>query len=162
MKWRKMSKLESKYPNTFYRVSAKAIIMDDQDRILMVKEDSSHDLPGGGIDHGESFKQALKRELNEEVNFDQEIDFDYQILGVETAFKENKQAWLLQIICKVNFEEMPQFSVGKDADEIDFLSKQELAKLENPGAKIAYRWAFGDEKSTVKKKLIVGGGEKCD
>lgn len=54
-----------------YRVSVKAIIRDDQDRVFVAKE-YEHDwsLPGGGVDHGEEPLDALRRELKEELCID--------------------------------------------------------------------------------------------
>ena len=53
-----------------YRVSIKALIYNDAGQILVVKEDGRPlwDLPGGGMDYGETFESALKRELYEEGN----------------------------------------------------------------------------------------------
>ena len=54
-----------------YRVSIKALIYNDAGQILVVKEDGRPlwDLPGGGMDYGETFESALKRELYEEVGY---------------------------------------------------------------------------------------------
>jgi len=61
-------------PECCYRVSVKALIYDDQGRILLVKEGNDKwDLPGGGTDHGESLEDSLKRELQEEIGLDVEI-----------------------------------------------------------------------------------------
>ncbi len=58
-----------KYPNTFYRVSIKALIKNDAGEVLVVKEHQDKwELPGGGLDHGESIHDCLKRELQEELN----------------------------------------------------------------------------------------------
>ena len=53
-----------------FRVSLKAVIFNENDEILIVKESGRDwwDIPGGGIDHGESIKEALARELREEVS----------------------------------------------------------------------------------------------
>lgn len=51
-----------------YRISVKAIIKDNTGRILLLKErDGKWDLPGGGLEHGENPKDALKREIIEET-----------------------------------------------------------------------------------------------
>lgn len=53
-----------------YRLSLKALITNANGDILVVKETGRHyyDLPGGGMDHGEDFRQALARELAEEIS----------------------------------------------------------------------------------------------
>ena len=69
----------SQYPNTFYRVSVKAIIRDNEGRILVNKEGSSSSwgLPGGGWDHGETEREALARELEEEIGYTGHLTHNY-------------------------------------------------------------------------------------
>ncbi len=52
-----------------YRVSAKALIKNDRHQLLFVEEkkNNGYELPGGGIENGETVKQALTRELQEEL-----------------------------------------------------------------------------------------------
>jgi len=61
---------QGKYPNTFYRVSVKALIKNGSGEVLVVKEHQGNkwELPGGGLDHGEGIHDCLKRELREELN----------------------------------------------------------------------------------------------
>ena len=66
-----------KYPNEsratdyLFRVALKAVIFNDAGDILLVKESGRDwwDIPGGGLDHGESIKQGLSRVLFEEVGY---------------------------------------------------------------------------------------------
>ena len=69
-----------------YRVSIKALIYNDAGQILVVKEDGRPcwDLPGGGMDYGETFESALKRELYEEVGY--KGNLRYQLLMRRTRF----------------------------------------------------------------------------
>lgn len=74
---------ESGRKDSLIRVSLKAVIFDEAGRILVVKETSRNwlDIPGGGIEHGESVQDALARELHEEVSL--QGDFEYEILLAE-------------------------------------------------------------------------------
>ncbi|MFC4874846.1 NUDIX hydrolase [Negadavirga shengliensis] len=55
----------------FYRVSVKALVLDDGGRFMLVKEDNGlWELPGGGLDHGETPHEALKREIKEEMGLE--------------------------------------------------------------------------------------------
>ena len=65
---------QGKYPNTFYRVSIKALIKNDRGEVLVVKEHQDKwELPGGGLDQGETIHDCLKRELKEELNVTNEF-----------------------------------------------------------------------------------------
>lgn len=104
----------------FYRVSLKAVIYDTDGKVLMVKEKNnpSWNLPGGGMDYGESERQALTRELKEEVGYDG--DFTFRALGTWPHFLGgDKQAWQLWIVYHVTPDNF-NFSVGGDSNEIDF------------------------------------------
>lgn len=52
-----------------YRISIKAAIRDLSGRVLLVRQaDGYWELPGGGLEHGESIAQALTREIREETS----------------------------------------------------------------------------------------------
>ena len=56
-----------KITDCLYRLSVKALIIEN-DRLLVVKEKEGWwGIPGGGVDYGEEIIPALKRELNEEI-----------------------------------------------------------------------------------------------
>lgn len=58
-------------PTCFYRVSVKALIIDDEWRFLLSKEKNwVWDLPGGWLDEWESISDGLKREIKEEMWLD--------------------------------------------------------------------------------------------
>lgn len=51
-----------------FHVSIKALVFDEHQHLLLVQEDSGvWDLPGGRMEHGESFHAALLRECQEEM-----------------------------------------------------------------------------------------------
>jgi 8-oxo-dGTP pyrophosphatase MutT (NUDIX family) len=51
-------------------LGARVAVIDDQDRVLLVKQtyDPRWILPGGGVDRGETIQQAAIRELHEEAS----------------------------------------------------------------------------------------------
>lgn len=55
-------------PNCYYRTSVKALISNEAGEVLVVRESGkAWDLPGGGLEWGESAESALLRELKEEL-----------------------------------------------------------------------------------------------
>lgn len=57
--------------DSYYRVSVKARIKQNN-KIVLVREDGKNwDLPGGGAEHNETIEEALKRELAEELGLTQ-------------------------------------------------------------------------------------------
>ena len=61
------------------RVAAKALVFKNNKVLILQRKRTSPtekiewDIPGGGIEHGESFEEALHRELKEEINITGEI-----------------------------------------------------------------------------------------
>lgn len=64
--------------DSLFRISLKAYIENDKGEVLVVKERGRDwwDLPGGGMEHGENVKEALARELKEEVGYEGEFSYD--------------------------------------------------------------------------------------
>lgn len=58
-------------PECYYRVSAKALIFDEEWRFLLTKEENGwRDFPWWWIDHDERPKDALVREIREEMGLE--------------------------------------------------------------------------------------------
>lgn len=127
------------YPNTFYRVSLKAIIRDNQGRVLVVKEAGSQwSLPGGGIDHGESEAQALARELSEEVALTE--SFTALPIGIEQMFVISRDAYLLWVVYEVTPKEDFSWGVGVDADDVAFMNPEMFKESEHRSERLIYKW----------------------
>lgn len=131
----------SKYPNTFFRVSLKAVIENHKGEILCVKEAGSEwTLPGGGLDHGETVEQGLRRELFEEVALDQDESFTLTPVGHDVMWVESRKAWQLWVIFRVSFDEIPLFSRGVDADDIAFINPRMFADSPWRAQQLIYKW----------------------
>jgi len=60
--------MNDKYPDHFYRLSIKALILDGNGRFLLAKEKSgTWEFPGGALEFGEVPHACIKRELDEEM-----------------------------------------------------------------------------------------------
>lgn len=116
---------KSQHPNTFYRVSLKAVIRDSNGKILVNKEQDSDtwNLPGGGWDHGETEMEALARELYEEVGYNG--PFEAKLMATAVFYLESKQAWLLWIVYNITTNNL-DFSVGAHCSEIAYIDPKKL------------------------------------
>ena len=115
----------SKYPNTYYRVSVKALIRDADGKLLVCKENSPNwSLPGGGVDHGEEPLEALKRELHEELGIT--AYSNAQIADVLTVYVEEKEAWLMWVVFAVELPQDVQITPGADVTEYTFIDPAEF------------------------------------
>lgn len=112
---------ESGRKDSLIRVAVKAVIQDDEGRTLVVKESGRDwwDIPGGGIEHGETLEEALARELHEEVSL--KGDFEFEILLAEDPrFLEPFKMYQKRITFLVTPSSM-DFTPGDDGDEIQFI-----------------------------------------
>ena len=128
-----------------FRISMKSIIRNEAGEVLVVRESGRTwwDLPGGGMDHDESIKEAIGRELYEEVSLRGE--FTYRILAVEEPhFLEHSKLWQIRLIFEVNPVDMT-FEVGEDGDEIAFLDPFELGDSENIAERKVYEYSMLSE-----------------
>lgn len=124
-----------------FRVSLKGLICDNNSKVLVVKESGRDwwDLPGGGMDHGETIKRALARELAEEVNL--RGDFEWKILtSDEPKYLEAHNFWQLRLIVELK-PEVLEFSPGVDADEVRFADPSEFEHSDKKTERMIYEYA---------------------
>ena len=58
-------------PDCYYRTSIKALELDSEKRFMLIQEaDGKWELPGGGLEFGETPHECLRREINEEMGVD--------------------------------------------------------------------------------------------
>lgn len=112
------------YPNTFYRVSVKALIRNEIGQVLVVKENQdTWSLPGGGLDHGEKPEDGIRRELNEELGIN-DVNI-HDIVGATTFELKAKQAWLLWIVYDVTINST-EFVFGDGVTDVQFIDANSL------------------------------------
>lgn len=130
--------MSEKYPPAVYRVSLKAVIRNEDNEILVVKEKSDNwDLPGGGIDHGESDTEGMRRELIEEVAY--EGNFSLSLLGIQTFFIEKYETWGMWAVYDVQTE-TSDFNVGPDASEIAFTNPNIFKNSDKLSERLIYKF----------------------
>ena len=113
-----------------YRVSLKSVIFNDHGEVLVVKESGRDwwDIPGGGMDHGESLKEAIARELNEEVSLTGPFKFR-PILAEDPVYLPNHNLFQMRLTFRVD-PDNHEFSPGIDGDETMFIDPVEFKDSE--------------------------------
>jgi 8-oxo-dGTP diphosphatase len=59
------------------------VVIKDDKYVLLLKQSTGHDLPGGGVEFGETCEAAVVREVKEESGIDVTTPL---LLGVDTSF----------------------------------------------------------------------------
>ncbi len=124
-----------------YRISIKGLIKNEHGKVLVVKETGRTwwDLPGGGMDHSETIKEAITRELAEEVNLIGE--FTYEIIAVEDpSYLQHANVWQIRMIFAVAPESM-DFSAGEDGDAVTFIDPIQLKNSDNAAERKVYEYS---------------------
>lgn len=121
---------ESGRKDSLFRVTLKAVILNPSGETLVVKESGRDwwDIPGGGIDHGETVKQALSRELREEVSYAGEFEFE-TLLAEDPVYLESLNLYQMRITFLVKPNSLT-FSAGDDGDEVQFIDADLYEKSE--------------------------------
>ena len=113
-------------PSPFYRVAAKAVIFDDQNRILMViTKDGNSEVPGGGWEHGETLEECLQREVREELGVGLR-----NISPIWFTFREKsiRGWWMLRLVVRAELDSQ-DLRPGDEMKEARFVTKEELLGL---------------------------------
>jgi 8-oxo-dGTP diphosphatase len=114
-------------PDTYYRVSIKALVFDDKQRLLVFKEKRGEwEIPGGGWNHAESFEACVRRELGEEVGAEvrsiSDIRFVYK---AETEHRNPK----INLVVEVTLGDGTLRPAGDDLVETRYVSREEFMSL---------------------------------
>jgi len=112
-------------PDKFYRVAVKAIVRNQENELLLVKERTDKwSLPGGGLEYGEDPKDAIRRELKEEVGLDvTQIDDDP--VYIFSAYNKSFKVWCFTICYNVKTSTLAP-TLSADVTEASFVSTVRL------------------------------------
>ena len=112
------------YPSTVYRVVAKALITDPAGKILVVKEGQDFwSLPGGGLEHGESAQDCIKREIKEEIGIeDVEIG---DIIYSTNVYLDRKDIWMTWIVYKAKIA-ASDFVFGDGVTDAKYINIEDI------------------------------------
>lgn len=114
-------------PSPFYRVTTKAIILDDQNRIVVgINDKGEYEMPGGGWEHGESVEACLKREINEELGV--EVTNFGPIEWVFTAYNSRRKNHTLRLCMRASVDTY-DFKPGDDLAGAHLVTREEFILL---------------------------------
>ena len=117
-----------------YRISVKAVIKDDDGKILLGREsDGSWELPGGGLEHGEAPIEALSREITEETGYTVESISERPIafwtINKDVGSSILKWFSFVAYEAKISGDFKPSFGTNDAVEEIRYVNHEEALAL---------------------------------
>lgn len=113
-------------PSPFYRAAVKALIFDDQQRLLVIiNADGMAELPGGGWEHNETLEECVRREMLEEIGVEPKTISPV----IEVARGQSVNGWrTLRLLVRVA-PASTQFVLGDGMQAARFVTKDEMLGL---------------------------------
>jgi len=113
-------------PN-YFRISVKGIVIDDQGRFLLSREDSGMwDMLGGGLDHEEDPIEGLRREVLEEA--------DLKVIWVSptpkyfiTSPRFGHDSYIANVVYEMKLESL-DFKASDECEELRFFTADEARR----------------------------------
>ena len=117
-------------PNAYYRTSVKALVLNEEGKILLTKEKSGiWNLPGGGIDWGEDPRLALQREIREEMGIETVFIAEHPSYFLTVITDHADPVWMSNIIYTAQLKHL-DFTPSDECIEIGFFSVEDAKKLQ--------------------------------
>lgn len=115
----------SELPECFYRVSVKALVLNQsRDKFLITKEASGEwEIPGGGPDWGAAVQEELQRELMEEMGLQATWIADHPCYFLAGPMRRMRPAWAANVIYEAKFEHL-DFTPSDECIAIDWVNKE--------------------------------------
>ena len=113
-------------PNTFYRISIKALVVNNDGKILFIKENNGlRELPWWWLDHWEDAQSWIIREIREELGIAVK-----KISNTPEYFFTREEWWYRRsnLVFKVELEHM-NFIPSDECVELAFLTVEDAKKL---------------------------------
>jgi len=117
-------------PNCFYRISAKALILDETKTkfLLLREENNKRDFPWWWLDFWEDPKKWIIRELLEETWLKIE-SISNQPMYFVTANRPKEDIWIANVFYETRIKDL-NFIPSNECQEIKFISKKDAENLD--------------------------------
>lgn len=116
-------------PECFYRVSVKALVLNEtRDKFLICEEESGiWELPGGGLDWGTTPQEDLPREIEEEMGLvvTKVADNPSYFITDQTL---NKGLWIVNVVYEAELENL-DFTPSDECVNIKFVDKDDIESM---------------------------------
>lgn len=121
--------MEVEIPNGFYRVSMKALILDEtRTKFAITREERGWELPGGGMDWGETPETCLRREIQEEMGL--EVTYVAPLPSYYLIGKNMNGKWTLNLLFETRVRDL-DFTQSEECQELRFVSSDDAPLLNN-------------------------------
>lgn len=127
----------------------KRLLLILRDGKLNIPFPNTWNLPGGGIDKGESGEEAIRRELKEEIKI---VPKNLVYLGKQ-IYPDGSE--VLRYLAKLSDSEYKNVNLGSEGQRLDFFSLDEINSLDVAGYSKEYFLKYTDQ----LKKVIEKGTE---
>jgi 8-oxo-dGTP pyrophosphatase MutT (NUDIX family) len=123
------------FPDCFYRVTVKALVVKDS-KILLLRESpelsGKWEMPGGGLDFGEELHEGLKREVEEEMGVKVKSIENRPMYSWTWRYEDKRNMeWYYSLVVAYKVElESFDFKPTEECEEIGWFLKEELEALE--------------------------------
>lgn len=113
---------------SYYRVSVKGIVIDEEGRFLLSLEDNGKwEMLGGGLDHDEDPITCLKREIAEETG----LTVTYVSPAPKyfvTCRRENADTYIANVIYEIKLQDL-NFTPSDECQELRFFTLDEMKQV---------------------------------
>ena len=121
----------SQVPECFYRVSVKALVLDEtRSKFLIMQEDNGWwDLPGGGLDWGTSPHKDIAREIQEEMSIEvanvSERPSYFYTNSKPSKVNPERSIWYAYVVYETQLKSL-DFSPSDECTAIKFVDKSSV------------------------------------